>query len=83
MSRHHRCRKRRSPRAEAIVHPGARAESQNLDPICKPEQPVPWYKLDPEAASLVMRALSDQQASADELAEIRTLIDRLEKGTKS
>ena len=41
------CSKRRTPGAEAAVHPRARAESQNLDPVGKPEQPVSWYKLDP------------------------------------
>ena len=34
------------------------------------------------AASLVMRALSDQPATRDELADIRKLIDELDRGTK-
>ncbi len=32
------------------MHPRARAAADNLDPLGKPEQPEPWYQLDPEEA---------------------------------
>ena len=35
------------------------------------------------AAELVLRALSDRPASAEELAEIRDMLDRIEKGGQS
>ena len=32
------------------MNPKTRAAANNLDPTGKPEQPVPWYQLDPEKA---------------------------------